>query len=141
TPACKFAQQKLLGQTENNMEAHAGPEVSEYKPSTAIRIRVVGIGKRSGNQTATPLRIIRLRFPIVSLADKWSHDGVPSPRTLCPGTPIEIPRVLMQERRQNGVCEQALARAAGEVSTESQAISFWTLAIIGRMSGLLDPRP
>src|SRR5215831_16970527 len=41
-PACEFAQQKLLGHTEGNMEAHAGAEVSEYKPSTAFRVWVVG---------------------------------------------------------------------------------------------------
>ena len=43
----EFVQNEFLGQTEGNMEAHAGPEVSEYKPSTAIRAWVVGIGKRS----------------------------------------------------------------------------------------------
>jgi len=47
TPTREFAQQKLLGQTEDNMEAHVGPEVSEYKSSPAIRTWVVGIGKRS----------------------------------------------------------------------------------------------
>ena len=45
--ACEFAQDKLLGQTEGNMEPHAGPEICEYKPRTALRVWVVGIGKRS----------------------------------------------------------------------------------------------
>src|SRR6516165_3673933 len=47
----------------------------------------------------------------------------------------------MQERRQNCVAKQSFTRAAGEISTEAQAIPFRTLAIIGCMSGLLDPGP
>ena len=34
--ACEFVQNKLLGQTDDNMEPHAGTEISEYQPSTAI---------------------------------------------------------------------------------------------------------
>jgi len=47
----------------------------------------------------------------------------------------------MQERRQNGIAKQSFTRAAGEISTEAEAISFCTLAIIRRMSGLLDSGP
>ena len=47
TSTCEFAQDKLLGQTERNVETHAGPEVCEYKPGTALRVWVLGIGKRS----------------------------------------------------------------------------------------------
>jgi hypothetical protein len=45
--ACEFAQDKLLGQTEGDVEPHASPEICEYKPGTALRVWVVGIGKRS----------------------------------------------------------------------------------------------
>jgi hypothetical protein len=45
--ACKLSPDKLLGQTEDNMKTHASPEISEDKPSTAIRTWVVDVGKRS----------------------------------------------------------------------------------------------
>jgi hypothetical protein len=44
---CEFVQQKLLGQTESNMETYASPEVCEYEPRTSLRIWIVGIGERS----------------------------------------------------------------------------------------------
>src|SRR5215813_10848304 len=47
----------------------------------------------------------------------------------------------MEERRQNSVGEQALARAAGEVSTEPLGVSSCTLAIIGHISGLFHAGP
>jgi hypothetical protein len=47
--ACEFVQQKLLGQTEGDMETDIGPEVCEYKSRAALRIWVIGIGKRSRN--------------------------------------------------------------------------------------------
>src|ERR1700687_3975011 len=87
------------------------------------------------------MRIIRLRFPIVSRTDKWRYDGVPSSRPFCSGAPIEIARVLMQERGQNSIGEQAFADAAREVSPESLAVSFCTLAVIRGISGLLNTGP
>ncbi len=36
TSTCEFAQDKLLRQTEDNVETHASPEICEYQPSTAI---------------------------------------------------------------------------------------------------------
>jgi hypothetical protein len=34
--ACEFAQNKFLGQAEDDVETHAGPEICEYQPSAAI---------------------------------------------------------------------------------------------------------
>jgi len=34
--ACEFIQNEFLGQTEDNMESHAGAEICEHQPSTAI---------------------------------------------------------------------------------------------------------
>jgi hypothetical protein len=36
TPTCEFVQDKLLRQTEDNVETHASSEICEYQPSTAI---------------------------------------------------------------------------------------------------------
>ena len=43
--ACKFVQNKLLGQTTDDVQAHPNPKVPEYMSSIAIRTRVV----RKGN--------------------------------------------------------------------------------------------
>src|SRR5690242_17712796 len=137
----EFVQNKLLGQTEDDMKPYASTEISEYQTSAAIRLWIVSIGKRSGNQRAAQLRVVRLQFPIVRLTDKWSYDGVASPRPLCVSALIEIARVLMQERGQNSIREQAFTDAAGEVSTEPLAISPCTSAIIGHIRGLLDSGP
>jgi hypothetical protein len=45
TFAGDFGEDKLLGQAKCNMDAHVGPEISGYKPRTAIRSWVVGVGK------------------------------------------------------------------------------------------------
>jgi len=45
--ACKLRPDKLLGQRKDNMETHTNPEITEYKPSTAIRTWVVDVRKRS----------------------------------------------------------------------------------------------
>jgi len=47
----------------------------------------------------------------------------------------------MQQRRQNSVGKQGFAAAAGQVRAEPLAISSCTLAIIGRISGLLNAGP
>src|SRR5271157_5022071 len=72
TFACKLVQDKLLHQTASNMQAHSDSKVLEYMLSIAVRTWVVREGNRRGNQTATPRRVIRLRFSVVSLTDKCS---------------------------------------------------------------------
>jgi hypothetical protein len=46
TSTCESPEEKLLSQTEGNMETHTSSEVCEYKASAALRIWVVGIRKR-----------------------------------------------------------------------------------------------
>src|SRR5271157_2618542 len=70
TSACEFVQNKLLHHTASNMQAHSDSKVFEYMLSIAVRTWVVREGNRGGNQTATPRRVIRLRFSVVSLTDK-----------------------------------------------------------------------
>ena len=41
TPACELAQDKLLGQTADNMQAHVNPKRFEYMPRSTIRTGVI----------------------------------------------------------------------------------------------------
>jgi hypothetical protein len=47
TPTRDFAQDKLLSQTEHNVEAHVSAEISENKSRTTVRTWVVDVGQRS----------------------------------------------------------------------------------------------
>src|SRR5260370_28996713 len=140
--AGEFIQNKFLGQTAGDMETHVNPKVFEYMPGGATRTGVVSGGNGISNQTAAPLRIIRLRCSIVSLTDKWSQHGVASPRPLCAGALVEIARILMQKRWQNRVADQASGRGVGEACPQPLAISFRTLPPFVRVvTGLLDASP
>ena len=57
------------------------------------------------NQCATPLRVVRLRFSVISFADQWGEHGMASPRLICTGALVEIARILMQKRWQNSVAK------------------------------------
>src|SRR5512132_4271844 len=65
-----------------------------------------------------------------------------SPRLLYAGTSVEIARILMQKRRQNGVGDQASGKGIGKASSQALAISFCTLPpFIRVVTRLLNPSP
>src|SRR5438309_12042075 len=65
-----------------------------------------------------------------------------SPRPLCAATLVEIARILMQQRWQNGVGDQAAGKGVGKASSQALAISFRTLPPFFRaVTRLLNPSP
>jgi len=65
-----------------------------------------------------------------------------SPGLLRTGALIEIARILMQKRWQNGVADQASGNGIGEASSQPLAIPFRTLMPFARIvTSLGDARP
>ena len=65
-----------------------------------------------------------------------------SPRLLRTGALVEIARILMQKRWQNGVADQASANGVGEASSQPLAISLRTLMPFARIvTSLLNASP
>lgn len=93
--AGESGEDKLLSDSNENMDAHVNTKISEYEPSAAIRSWVVDVGKSARNQKAAPLGIIRLQPPVIARTDKRSNHRVAKPRSSRPRAPIVIPRVLV----------------------------------------------
>src|SRR5208283_204740 len=74
---------------------------------------------------------IRLPRSVISLTNKCSQDGVDCPGLLCAAALVEIARILMQERWQNGVAHQVFGSSVGEARPQPLAISLGQLGLPG----------
>ena len=101
----KPAQDELLCQVGCRALARSDKEIPQEQSDTAIRWRIVGIRESSGGQVTAYSRVVRLPPSVVSLANEWAGKCVDSARPICARALVEIARVLVQERRQDGAAD------------------------------------
>ena len=83
--------------------------------------------------------VVELALAVVSAADEGGGEGVPGPRGDASGALIEVARVLVEDRGENGCAEHAADEDVAVVGAVTLGITFGSLAIIGvGVAGLLD---
>src|SRR5258708_30270411 len=76
---------------------------------------------------------MELELAAVGTSDEEAADGILRPVPGVAGAELEIPRVLMKERGEDGGCHQSADAAVGEGCGVAFAVAFETLAV-GRLT-------
>src|SRR5258708_28408894 len=131
-------QEELLCQVGECALAGVDKSSREHPARAAIRRRVVGHRDGGCAQIATDGRAVRLPPSVVAPTDECERDRVESARSLRARALVEVTRVLMQKRWQDGASEHDVGNAAGIASAIALSATLRTLAVVRHVSCLAD---
>src|SRR5258708_8098872 len=131
------AQEELLCEVGERALAGVDKGAREPPPRAAIRRRIVGRRDGSRGQIATDGRVVRLPPSVVTPADDCAGDCVERAGLLCARALIEVARILVQKRWQDGAADHDVGKAVGIASAIALRVTLRTLAVVGDVSCLV----
>src|SRR5258708_39409134 len=131
-------QEELLCQVGECALAGVDKSSREHPARAAIRRRVVGHRDGGCAQIATDGRVVRLPPSVVAPTDECERDRVESARSLRARALVEVARVLVQKRWQDGASENDVGKAAGIAGAIALSVTLRTLAVVRDVSCLVD---
>src|SRR5271156_4644128 len=134
------AQDEFLGQVGGRSLSSVNKEITQEQPHAAIRCRVVGIREGGRGQISAYRRVVCLPPSVVSFADEWTGQCVENARLICARALVEVARILVQERRQDGATDHDVAKAIRIDGAIALSVTDHSLAVVGRVSCLIGSR-
>src|SRR5579871_6156199 len=92
-----------------------GSIVESESGAVAVGAGIIKIGNSAGGQAAKNSRIVWLPAAIVAFANQGHGDGVEKARAKAAGAFIEVARVLLEQRGQDGAADEGAADSVGIV--------------------------
>jgi hypothetical protein len=119
--------QELLNDGIGNVAADIDSGRAEHQPNSTIACRIVSVGNRARGKVASKARIVRLPLPVVPFAHKRVPERMPHARSLAARSLDVVPRILVQNRRQDRPSDKDVRDSAGIVGPKSLPVTLRSL--------------
>src|ERR1700746_1649955 len=108
-----MAQEKLLGESVHDARAGDLEPSAKHQSWSAILPGVVEIRERAGDEIAADAGVVRLPATVVTLGYERRFGRMEEARLLGPGALIEVARILVKQRREDGAADDDIGEGAG----------------------------
>jgi hypothetical protein len=108
--------------------ANPNQRVFKRQPrSLTVFRRIVKIGDASCGKVSEDARVVGLPVSVVALANHGVGQRVQNPGSLATASLVEITRILLQERRQDGASDERTGNKVGIGGTEALGVALGSL--------------
>ena len=127
-------EEKLLEEGSDGSSADADEDIVDGNLSVvAVAIGIVETGETSGCEISQNVGVVWLPVSVVPLADDYSRHGVESTGDDATLAPVEIPRILMQKRRQQCGAEECRCDAGAISGAVALGITLEAFTVAGEV--------
>src|SRR3974377_394985 len=102
---CQFPEDEFLEDAGDGTLSNPNQRVLDKRTRTAIVFWSVKIGNAAFSEAADDPGVVRLHFLIIALGDHGIAKRVQKAGFCAAGSPVEIARILLQKRGQNGASD------------------------------------
>jgi hypothetical protein len=127
-------EEKLLEEGSDGSSADADEDIVDSNLSiVAVAIGIVETGDASGCEVSQNVGVVWLPVSVVPLADDYGRHGVESTGDDVTPAPVEIPRILMQKRRQQRGAEECRCDAGAISGAVALGITLEAFTVAGEV--------